>query len=150
MYIDVIEANAYFADRLHSEAWDEATETDKAKALATASKRLDLLHYRGRPVNPDQGAAFPRLVQNQFGYMVDIGIPQAVKDAVCEEALSLLAQSDFDRVRADLRAKGVVSVRAGDASETYSEDMVKQPQILTSAVARQLLSPFIEKAAWLV
>lgn len=147
-YISLEDAQAYFANRLRSDAWDEASELEKEKALKTATKRINCLRFIGRPVDPNQELAFPRLIQNSFGVLVRVDIPKAVKEATCEEAISLLEQGDHDIKRRKLQDAGVVSVTAGDASETYSN--IKRDRPLASPDAARLLAPFLLRGAWIV
>lgn len=58
MYGTLAEADTYFENRLHVDAWDEATDADKTKALNEAQKRIDLLNFKGEPVT--EGTVFPR------------------------------------------------------------------------------------------
>lgn len=46
-YGTLSEANAYFASRLHSYAWDDAAGADKPKALLQACRIIDNLKYKG-------------------------------------------------------------------------------------------------------
>jgi hypothetical protein len=85
-YVDVAEAQQYFDDRLNSEAWDEATDIDKLKALKTATNRINNLRFIGQKLNISQINAFPRLGQ--------ISVPTAIKEATCELALQLLDMVD--------------------------------------------------------
>ena len=41
--MDIATADAYFETRLHSEAWEQASTSDKAKALATAEREIGTL-----------------------------------------------------------------------------------------------------------
>ena len=127
-YLTLVEAEAYFSSRLHAESWSEASELDKERALETATRRIDSMRFAGRKLDPNQENAWPR---NVFD-----GIPPLVKHAVCEEALSLLGAEE-DR-------KGVVSVRIGDAGESYDAITVRQNQKLSQS-ARALLEPFLAK-----
>lgn len=46
-YGTITEANTYFDNRLHSESWQDATVTDKPKALLEATRIIDSLNYKG-------------------------------------------------------------------------------------------------------
>jgi hypothetical protein len=59
-YVDVVEASAYFADRLDVAAWESASDVDKAKSLVTATSLLDSLVWIGVAVSETQPLAFPR------------------------------------------------------------------------------------------
>lgn len=90
MAISLQEANAYFDKRLNTEAWENADDSTKTKALAQAEKQLE--PYRGR------------VDVNRFLY------------AVCEQALWLL---QGDR-RAELQQAGVQGFSAGSMSEQFN------------------------------
>ncbi|MTV47757.1 hypothetical protein GJ688_02010 [Heliobacillus mobilis] len=87
--MDLKPADYYFASRLHTDAWDNASYMDKEKALRMAYQ--DLEPYR------------PRLDNQRFFC------------AVCEQALWYL-QGDQ---RAELQQAGVGSFNLGSLSETF-------------------------------
>ena len=165
-YVSVVTATAYFADRLDAGSWETAPERQQSAALVTASRAIDAMPLQGRLILSTQAMAFPRymwtanLAEIDDAWVVnsdaedypvpgwvDVGIPQAVMDASCEEALSLLSITDADAARQRLLAQGLVSQTAGDASETYNPLMIFQKALsgkgLSSSVATQLMKPFI-------
>ncbi len=109
-YIDIEEADEYFSGRLHAESWGQAYDTDKEKALKQATKVIDRQLLRGRKTNPEQELAFPR--------HPDTEVPEAVKEACCEEALALLERGNSQRRK--LQQEGVQSFALGNMSETYT------------------------------
>lgn len=86
---DVTGANQYFAGRLNSSAWDSASQSDKEKAITTATRQLEA--YRGRADS------------TQFSY------------AVFEQAIWLLTGDQ----RGDIQQAGVQSMSLGSMSESY-------------------------------
>jgi len=60
---------------------------------------------------------FPQVSSYTFGYVEQSDIPDEVKDATCEEALAILKFGNSARTKA--QEQNVISVRVGDASETY-------------------------------
>jgi hypothetical protein len=46
-YGDLSDAEAYFAGRLHSRAWNDADDADKPKALLAARRLIDNLNFKG-------------------------------------------------------------------------------------------------------
>jgi hypothetical protein len=60
-YGTVIEADAHFADRLDVAAWDVASETDKGKALVTATSVFEELPWSGVIASESQDLAHPRI-----------------------------------------------------------------------------------------
>lgn len=129
-YVTVEEAATYFASRLHSEAWTSAADADKQKALVMATRAIDRQILRGRKTDAGQDRAFPRYP--------DTAVPQAVKDATCEEALALLDRGDNQRRK--LQAEGVVSMSIGSLSETYA---IGSGEGLLSQEAKELLRPWL-------
>lgn len=119
-YISLEEANNYFSSRLHSEAWSNATDADKEKALKQATRNIDTLPFRGMPLSNNQVLAFPRkyFVYNNgnLTLVADKDIPKEVKYATCEEALYLLQNSQ----RKQLQEEGVTSISIGNLTENYS------------------------------
>ena len=130
-YVTLEEANSYFEGRLHAAAWDNAQYGEREKALEMASRAIDRLPLAGRPAGPAQGHAFPR--------HPDTEVPQAVKDACCEEALALLDRGDSERRK--LQAEGVASFTIGSLSETYRVGAMGRG--LLSPEAKELLRPWL-------
>jgi hypothetical protein len=87
-YITLEDAQAYFANRVYTDLWDEAD--DQSKALITATQRLDQEGFMGKRASTTQALKWPRTGVYSDGILLasDV-IPQKVKDATCELALSL-------------------------------------------------------------
>lgn len=85
-------ASEYFARRLRTSAWDDATDSDQDLALMTAAARLDQEEFVGYRATDEQAMKFPRTcTYNEDGrYYASDAIPQVLKDAQCELALLLL------------------------------------------------------------
>lgn len=129
-YIGIEGANSYFAGRLHAESWGQADESTKEKALRQATKAIDRQPLRGRKINPGQILAFPRYP--------DTEIPEAIKEACCEEALALLERGNSQRRK--LQQEGVQSFTLGSMSETFTPGAGKG---LLSQEAKELLKPWL-------
>lgn len=152
-YIDITGADTYFAGRLYADAWTNATDTDKEKALKQATKTIDRQPLKGRPVDLSQPLAFPRcylapgapLSQYRFdllpGWWCETEVPQAVKNATCEEALALLERGNSQRRK--LQQEGVQSASIGNLSETYAPGSGRG---LISQEAKELLRPYLAGA----
>lgn len=124
-YITLAEANTYFADRLGIDAWTNATDDNKNKALLMACKIIDDQQYDGRPVSIVQSSAFPRygLSNRQKQLLPSLSIPDDVKYAQAEQAASILSDySTFDASseRLQLQREGVTKMEIGDYKETYN------------------------------
>ena len=153
-YVTSEEMDAYAADRPDSSAWTGATEADQEDALKYSSSLVDSLLFVGRKYDTDQALQWPRLIKVRGGWTVerdtegDVCIPQAIKDAVCEEILARLSPTDGKRHA--LQADGVKSFRLGDLSETYGDDLrgggIKGTPLI-SWTAYRLLEPYLAKGA---
>lgn len=92
-YSTEAEADAYMATRLHASVWSSATSADKVAVLIWATRLLDQLSWQGAKASEAQALRWPRSgVVDRDGYSVDDDIiPQDLKDACAEYALSLLS-----------------------------------------------------------
>lgn len=161
-YVSLADATAYFEGRLDSDPWDNATDVNRMKALVTATRAIDSQRLRGRKANPDQALQFPRaypgagiaeawignLAETEdYGWVAETEVPQAVRDACCEEALFLLSMNAWDKQREKLHALGVAGTSLGDAHEYAQESVLKAKVLggrrLLSPIARQLMAPYI-------
>ena len=129
-YCTIEYADEYFKNRLHAESWGETSEADKEKALKQATRAIDRQLLRGRKTNPEQGLAFPRYP--------DTEVPEAVKEACCEEALAILERGNSQRRK--LQQEGVQSFTLGNMSETYAPGGGRG---LLSQEAKELLRPWL-------
>ena len=129
-YIDIAGANEYFAGRLHAETWEQADDETKEKALKQAARAIDRQPLTGRKTTDNQALAFPRYP--------DTEVPEAVKEACCEEALALLERGNSQRRK--LQQEGVQSFSLGNMSETFAAGAGKG---LLSQEAKELLRPWL-------
>ena len=129
-YCTIEYADEYFKNRLHAESWGETSEADKEKALKQATRAIDRQLLTGRKTNPEQGLAFPRYP--------DTEVPEAVKEACCEEALAILERGNSQRRK--LQQEGVQSFTLGNMSETYAPGGGRG---LLSQEAKELLRPWL-------
>lgn len=107
-YVNVTEVSAYFDDRLNAAIWISADGDDRTRALLTAVKRLERENWLGSRVDSTQALSWPRSdvekidspsgsgIGYGYGYFsgelyLTTEIPQQIKDAQCELALSLLS-----------------------------------------------------------
>lgn len=95
-YATVLEADAYFADRLDSTAWSSAADTRKSQALITAAKLLEDIRWVGTAISESQPLAFPRngeFFDPRLGILVsldNVTVPTRIVQANYELALHLL------------------------------------------------------------
>lgn len=134
-YATIAEAQAYFDNRLNTEAWDDATDANKNKALGMATVTIiDRLNFRGEKTDPDQELQFPR--------GDDTVVPQDIKNACAEIALALLdgvdPELEFDNLRMKSQAYGVVR-------STYDSDRAPEHYVagVPSSIAWRFLKPYL-------
>ena len=123
-YVSLQEANDYFSSRLGSDYWDTLTDAQKEKALITATKRIDRLSFIGSKQNPAQPLQFPRFYYSLNCYLSGLQIatiPQQLKDAVCEEALTnlLYIENNSEDVYNGAVNTNYQTLKLGDASISY-------------------------------
>lgn len=154
-YLQVSQAEDYFAGRLNSDSWDAASEQDKAKALLEATRRIDALNFSGirtadltvlkthglrakrqplAPSNSLQPLEFPRDGATT--------IPTEIYMACCEIAFALL-----DGVDPELELQNINTTQHGFASlqETYNSNIVNLAfrHGIPSVTAWTYLQPFL-------
>src|SRR6185436_5873419 len=111
-YATVDEAAEYIDESvLDSQAWDEALQNQRQKALNMVTRAIDKLNFLGDKNDDDQEHQFPR--------GDDTVVPDEVKFACIEEALLLLDGKDPEQEAESLRigAQGY-----GSARVTYDTD----------------------------
>lgn len=134
MYADLAFANAYFAERLHTSAWDNALVVDRNKALAMATRDIDRLDFIGSKVEATQENEFPRAGQTE--------VPDDIKIAACEIALELLNGIDPAQ---ELEAAKVIADKYGTVGTTYLPSSTPEHvfAMIASARAWTYLKPFL-------
>lgn len=135
-------AEEYFGGKVFADEWDKADATTKEKALKEATSRINRLKFKGLKADAGQVLEFPRqfpqVVKYSFGYVEQVDIPDEVKAATCEEALAILKYGNSARTKA--QEQNVVSVKMGDASETYKSGSLGK---LYSNEAYELLKGYV-------
>lgn len=129
-YATAAEATIYFADRLNSEAWVNASSDEKDQALVSATVRVDQNQFLGIIRDPDQTLAFPRIgtyFDPKKGYNVDFTteVPNDIIRATYETALSLLIYGttptsnagELSRIKVD-----VIELEYSSAPATVTQD----------------------------
>ncbi len=122
-YITVDEGDAYFAGRLRTTAWDNASPEDKEKALIEASTIIDNLNFAGEKLELQQEHEFPRFgVDPTLDDIVyDGDIPVILKLAVCEQAYAMLDGFDTEK---EINNIQIDSKSFGDVKTHYDRDGV--------------------------
>lgn len=152
-YATIEEAQAYFDERLYTDAWDDAEEADKTKALATATRAIDRLNFAGM-----KSAAYAVYLNNscdweaiwaagatqelQFPRGTDTVVPDDIKIACYEEVLLLLdgkdPEKEFDRLK-------VLSETYAGVRATYDRSRLPENLLagIVSSTAWKYLRPYL-------
>jgi len=129
-YITVADATTYFGERLNTDAWDDATEANKLKALKQSTRAIDRLNFRGTKTEGTQELEFPRYDET--------GIPDDVQYACAENALALLDGIDPIAEREDI----AVTVH-GIGSARTSMDRSFVPEYIQAGIASPIAWDFL-------
>lgn len=137
-YATLIEADAYFATRLRSTFWTDATDPEKEAALREAARILDaIIEWTGSAVDDVQALMWPRngmLTRRGFAIPTSgsTSIPSELKDAQCELAIRLLAEDlTEDNVVA---VQGITGLKAGPVDLKFKD-----------AIARHVVPDFVRE-----
>ena len=129
------DAQCYFDERYDSADWYALEETEQEKLLIGASKKISRLDFVGTPEQTSQPLAFPR----------DYELPQDIKDAVCEEAYSLINSQDNDIHKKNIE-NNISSISLGAGSVSYNTTALKSDDNqLSSSTARYLVKKWVKK-----
>ncbi|MGE3276728.1 MAG: DnaT-like ssDNA-binding protein [Vicinamibacterales bacterium] len=113
-YCTRAEANTYHEAHPYASTWDAAGDTDKDKAIVTATRLLDEhVEWEGVASTTTQALGWPRIgLEDLNGNAIDsAAVPQKLKDAVAEFARWILAA---DRMAdSDVEAQNLRSLKAG-------------------------------------
>lgn len=162
-YVTIEEAEDYFAFRLNSAAWDDASNDDKCKAIVTATRAIDRLNFAGlrtsdwtRFQNSNFNAGFvmgPEVLDPssdspspgqslEFPRNGDSTIPADIKNACCEIAFVLLDGVDPEQ---EMRGIAATSQRFASASATYDPEAARMAirHGIPSYVAWTWLLPYL-------
>ena len=141
-YDTVVNADLYFANRLHTVAWNSSSSNEKTVALAEASQRIDRLRFKGYKVDSDQDRAFPRYYDLEEGASGEETIPSDIKIACFEVAMALLdgvdPEIEFDSL--NLRSQAFSSVKTSYLGASPPEHLAAG---IPSAFAWLYLRPYL-------
>jgi len=154
-YGTLVEADSYFASRLHERAWFDADPADRPKALWAATQIIDALNYKGNKhsvytlllANPsasqDEIRAAEASQPLEFPRGADTTVPEAVRIAAFEIAHALLDGKDPEL---ELENLAVNSMGYGAVKTSYERSQLPIEHIVNmvpSSVAWRLLKPFL-------
>lgn len=156
-YADESEADAYLEARLHSDAWWDADDADRRKALVEAARELDNLPWLGTRSDATQVLEWPReWVRDpdtpisdpgqDYPYYADDVVPERVKDAQVELALEFLRAGTTDlSVRdsqLDVQSEGV----SGAVSTQYVKPLHRARGLQKFPRVMSRVAPLIESS----
>ena len=137
-FVTLEDAQTYFEERYDSNDWFALEEEDKEKLLITASKKINTFDFVGEQLAKDQPMAFPR----------DYALPQDIKDAVCEEAISLISKADS--IHAKNQEDNITSISLGAGSVSYGAGSNSdEKKLLASSTALYLVKKWIKKGYYM-
>lgn len=137
-YNSLEELNDYMMFRLNSDAWDNATDTQKEKAAITATREIDEQDIISTKYDSTQALEFPRTI--------DAGVLSTyTKKAHCEWVLELL-EEDYEMKKdiengMTLKAIDNVQISFGGNRRTIQESETKRNA--TRYLKRYLYSPTV-------
>lgn len=146
-YVSVAEADAYCNERLYATAWTNVADADvKARALITATARIDEVAMVGRRASATQRLEWPRVWLKRDvwtghdgweQYIDPTAVPREVREAVIEYAIVLLAAG------ADVTAVSAISAYRslalpGGLKLEFRDDAPRAGDDLPPVVVRKL------------
>jgi hypothetical protein len=130
------ECDDLLAERLNVSAWDNASDTDRTRAILQATNIIDQLNYIGEMTDSTQEHQFPR--------GGDSDIPEDIKKACAHITLALLDGIDPET---ELEALSMVSASYSNVRSTY--DRSRPPSHILAGVpsvtAWRYILPFIRQ-----
>lgn len=118
-YVGTDYADTYFSNRGIT-SWDSLTTPKKEYALIRSTDYIDnIFQWNGKKLVVDQSLRFPRTeIYDYEGTLIE-GIPECLKQVICEAALVLSQGTELFVVE---EANGdVISEKIGDLAFTYSK-----------------------------
>ena len=138
-YVSLVEAMAYFDDRLDASAWIDAPELLRSQALVTATSLLDMQSFIGTVVSEEQPLAFPRdctYYDPKLGTEVySSGVPKRIMIATYELAYHLLNNDGLLDQTGEVTSVNVSSIALSN---------VRKAPILPDTVLKQI-RPLLSK-----
>jgi hypothetical protein len=154
-YGTLVEADSYFASRLHESAWSDADPADRPKALWAARQIIDALNFKGYKhsvytllkANPSAGQEDIRAAEAsqplEFPRGADTEVPEAIRIAEYEIAHALLDGKDPEL---ELENLAISAMGYGSVKTSYERSQLPIEHIINlvpSSVAWRLLKPFL-------
>jgi hypothetical protein len=130
LYADVDAADAYFATRLNTTAWDAASEETKGKSLNESTRIMNQFAYIGDKTDVDQDNEWPRSKIMMSGKLLDETIiPEDILIAYYEIAFARIRGIDPEE---ELESSRVISRGFSSVRTTY--DPSRPPEHVLNGV----------------
>jgi hypothetical protein len=152
-YGGIADAAQYFLTRLNTEAWDNADDTTRQKALIQATRLIDRLNFEGDKTDPKQTLQFPRSITNmeidpstglptQPVTTADTVVPLDIQYACYEIAIQLLDGVDPDWEVASLaQSANKISSLSTSYNRGFVEEHIRAG--IPSYIAWTYLKPYM-------
>lgn len=145
-YISVDDAEDYFDERYGVDAWDDATDADKLKALVQSTRAIDRLNFAGSKTNIYNHLILKQPLQDQeleFPRNSSTLVPDEIKFACCECALAFLdGVSIEDEIQRLITSSKNFSGMNESLNTTFTLEYLKAG--IPSVVAWNYLLPFLQ------
>ncbi len=137
MYGTLIDAETYFANRLHIDAWSDETDANKTIALNESQNRIDLLNFTGEEVT--EGTVFPRYYGDESDGTETV--PDNIKIACYECAFALIdgVDPEFEQENLAISSEAIAGIRT-----SYSRD-IGTPEHLRSGIPSAYAWRFLQQ-----
>lgn len=133
-FVTLEEAQIYFEERFDSKEWFDLDTEIKEQLLIHSSKKINALDFVGTKSSESQPMKFPRNYE----------LPQDIKDAVCEEAISLLKNKSNSH--SENQNNNISSISLGAGSISYNQTSKRDEEnIITSKTALYLTKKWTKK-----
>lgn len=161
-YVSLSAAEVYLGDRLFASAWDNADETERARALIQATGWLDQLAWEGIRTNTAQRLAWPRqwapmlepglgliattraLADDRVQYWPGDAVPRPILEATCELALALLGESS-DPAGRDA-GEGITREKVGPLETEYASPTLRKQGLARYPAVWTRIQPLLRHA----
>ena len=147
-YVSVEFADNYFSARGVT-AWASLTQAKKEQALIRATDFIDSIYqWHGKKATSEQALRFPRVNLTDYEGMLVIGIPNCLKQAVCDA--SMLSVNGTELFQTKNENGDVVSETITTLSFTYSKSDKSEKTTQTTlydSINTKLRGLFVESSS---
>lgn len=118
-YVDISYADDYFNSRDVSE-WEDLEDSEKEVMLIKATDFIDNgYQWNGKKSNIEQSLRFPRVNLEDYEGQKIVGVPNCLKQAVCECCILILGNKTL--YKTENENGKVTSERIGELSFSYAQ-----------------------------